>query len=361
MKKNQKTNRMNVFDEYKRLGEPDKKEKSEIWQTAIGLQQVDGLTPSQYLIETAKQNIEGKITIYEVKERLNDYYKAKPIKKDTDRTEEADKVSAHITEILSEKTFTFSPAEYITIHKRLFAGIYKHAGKIRDYNISKAEWVLNGETVYYASSGSIMATLDYDFEQEKKFSYKGLSKEQIAEHVAGFVSSLWQIHAFGEGNTRTTAVFIIKYLRTFGFTITNDLFAENSWYFRNALVRANYNDYKNNIYSTMEFLNRFFDNLLLDGKNVLKNRELLVKVGGEGDTVNDTVSMQYDTVNDTVFLLIKKMPKITSTKIAENLGVGIATVKREIKRLKDSGCIERVGSDKTGYWRVIKDDGEKMK
>jgi len=277
--KNKKENSeiISDFDEYKRLGEPEKKEKSEIWVAAIGLQQVDGLTPSQYLIENAKRNIEGEITIYEVKERLNSYYKTKPVKNPNDRTEEADKVSAHIAEILSEKTFTLSPAEYITIHKRLFTGVYKHAGKIRDYNISKDEWVLNGKTVYYASADSIRATLDYDFLQEKNFQYKGLSKEQMAEHIAKFVSGLWQIHAFGEGNTRTTAVFIIKYLRTLGFDVSNDLFAENSWYFRNALVRANYTDYKSGIFSTMEYLNRFLSSLLFGENNILKNRELRIE------------------------------------------------------------------------------------
>jgi fido (protein-threonine AMPylation protein) len=264
------------IDEYKRLGEPEKAEKSEIWRTAIGLQQVDGLTPSQYLVEAAKQNIEGEITIYEVQERLNGYYKIKPVKTTDDRTEEADKVSARIAEILSEKTFSFSPAEYITIHKRLFTGIYKFAGKIRDYNISKPEWVLGGESVYYASAYSIRATLDYDFEQEKSFVYSGLSTKQIVEHVTKFVSGLWQIHAFGEGNTRVTAVFIIKYLRTLGFTVTNNMFADHSWFFRNALVMANYNDYMKNIYSTAVYLNRFFGNLLLGESNTLKNRELLI-------------------------------------------------------------------------------------
>ena len=267
------------LEDYKRLGEPEKTEKTEIWQTAIGLQQVDGLTPSEYLIETAKQNIEGEITIYEVQERINGYYKEKPVKSTDDRTEEADKVSARIAEILSEKAFSLSPAEYITIHKRLFSGIYRFAGKIRDYNISKSEWVLGGETVYYASAYSIRETLDYDFGQEKSFVYKGLSKTQIVEHITKFISGLWQIHAFGEGNTRTTAVFAIKYFRTLGFTVTNNLFAEHSWYFRNALVRANYNDYKNNIYSTFEYLNYFFGNLLLGESNPLKNRDLRVFAG----------------------------------------------------------------------------------
>ena len=268
---------MNDFEEYIRQGEPEKKEKSYAWQTAIGLQEVDGLKPSPYLIETAKQNIEGDITIEEVKRLIDSYYKAKPVSDENDRTEEADKVSARITEILSEKTFNFSPAEYITIHKRLFEGIYPFAGKIRDYNITKAEWALKGETVYYASADSIQATLNYDFEQEKQFNYQGISLLQTVRHIIAFVSGIWQIHTFGEGNTRTTAVFIIKYLRTFGFNVSNNnMFAQHAWYFRNALVRANYNDFKNNIYATNEYLERFFRNLLLGESNVLKNKELLI-------------------------------------------------------------------------------------
>jgi fido (protein-threonine AMPylation protein) len=264
------------FEAYIRQGEPEQKEKTYAWQTAIGLQEVDGLKPSSYLIERAKQNIEGDITIDEVKHFIDNYYKAKPLQNDDDRTEEADKVSVRIMEILSEKAFNFSPAEYLTIHKRLFEGIYNFAGKIRDYNITKKEWVLKGETVYYASANSIRATLDYDFEQEKKFDYRGLDLQQIVQRITAFVSGIWQIHPFGEGNTRATAVFIIKYLRTFGFDISNDLFAQHSWYFRNALVRANYNDFKNNIHATNEYLERFFKNLLLEEKNVLKNKELLI-------------------------------------------------------------------------------------
>jgi len=267
---------MSDFEEYIKQGEPEKKEKVYIWQTAIGLQDVDGLKPSLYLIETAKQNIEGDVTIDEVKFRIDSYYKIQSTRDKNDRTEEADKVSVRIAEILSEKTFTFSPAEYIIIHKRLFEGIYQFAGKIRDYNISKAEWVLNGETVYYASADSIRATLNYEFEQEKQFNYRGISLLQIVQHITAFVSGLWQIHAFGEGNTRTTAVFIIKYLRTFGFDVNNDMFAQHSCYFRNALVRANYNDFKNNLYATKEYLERFFRNLLLNENNTLKNRELLI-------------------------------------------------------------------------------------
>jgi fido (protein-threonine AMPylation protein) len=231
---------MHNFDEYIRQTEPDKKEKGLIWQTAIGLQQVDGLKPSEYLIQIAIQNIEGDITFEEVKTLIDNYYKVQISRQDDeedDRTEEADKVSAHIAEILSEKTFSFSPVFYLNIHRRLFSGIYKFAGKIRDYNITKSEWVLDGETVLYADADMLRATLEFDFEQEKKFVFKGLSQQQVIEHIAHFISYLWQIHIFGEGNTRTTAVFLIKYLQKLGFkNINYDLFAQHSWYFRNALV-----------------------------------------------------------------------------------------------------------------------------
>ncbi len=342
---------MSDFEEYKKLGEPEKTQKSEIWQTAIGLQLVDGLTPSKYLIDTAREHIEGDITISEVKSRLNSYYQTKPTPED-DKTEEADKVSAHIAEILSEKTFTFSPAELISIHKRLFTGIYKFAGQIRDYNISKEEWVLNGETVLYASADSIKATLDYDFAQEKVFSYKGLSKRQKVEHIADFVSRIWQIHPFGEGNTRTTAVFIIKYLRSLGFDVSNDLFAEHSWYFRNALVRANFNDYNRDIFSTDDYLLSFFGNLLLEEKNDLRNRDLQIPL--DSGTVNDTVKPRIGTVNDTVLFLLESNPHLTADELAIKLGVSVRTVKRRLKGLKDIGAIARVGSDKTGYWQIKK-------
>ena len=344
------------FDEYKLLGEPDKVEKAEIWQTAIGLQQVDGLTPSEYLIETAKQNIEGEITFYEVQERLNGYYKLKPIQNDDDRTEEADKVSARIAEILSEKTFSFSPVEYITIHKRLFIGIYKFAGKIRDYNISKGEWVLNGKTVYYASADSIRATLDYDFEQEKAFHYKGLSKEQIVAHIAKFVSGIWQIHAFGEGNTRTTAVFAIKYLRTFGYTVTNNLFADHSWYFRNALVRANYNDYNNNIFSTYEYLDNFFGNLLLGESTALKNRDLHVFALTEIDVPVNVPEKDKNVPVKRKDEIVKRLldnPNLTAGELAAIFSVTDRTIKRDFTALKNENKIKRVGSDKVGHWEVI--------
>lgn len=347
---------MDSFEEYLRVGEPNKAEKAKVWKTAIGLQQVDGLVPSEYLIATAKQNIEGDISINEVKERIDTYYKQHPVKDTKNRTEEADKVSARIAEILSEQTFAFSPAEYLTIHRRLFQDVYSHAGKIRDYNITKQEWVLNGETVLYASAESLKATLEYDLEQEKKFSYKGLNQQEIIEHIAHFISYLWQIHIFGEGNTRTSAIFLIKYLRKLGFKeVNNNLFAEHSWYFRNALVRANYEDLSKGIFKTEKYLIRFLSNLLLGENHSLRNREMHVQYNETVKTQNDTLKSKKDTVNNTVFNLIKQDNKITATEISEQLKISLSTAKRKLKELKESGKLERIGSDKTGLWKIIEE------
>ena len=263
------------FKEYLKESEPDKAHKGYAWSTAIGLQAVDGLKPSKYLIDTAIQNIEGKLTMKEAQELIDSYYEESPVHlSDDERTEEADKVSSRIAEILCETAFSFSPNEYISIHRKLFLDIYKHAGEIRDYNITKKEWVLDGATVVYGSASELRATLEYDFSQEKNFSYKGLSMDEMIHHLAVFISRLWQIHIFAEGNTRTTAVFFIKYLRTLGFSAANDIFAENAWYFRNALVRANYTNLQKGIHETTEYLEVFLRNLLLNEKNELHNRNL---------------------------------------------------------------------------------------
>lgn len=263
------------FKEYLKESEPDKVSKGYAWSTAIGLQAVDGLKPSKYLIDTAIQNIEGEITLKEAQDLIDSYYEERHEHLPNDeRTEEADKVSSRIAGILSETAFSFLPNEYISIHRKLFQGIYKHAGKIRDYNITKKEWVLDGATVMYGSASELRDTLEYDFSQERNFSYKGLSMDEIIHHLAIFVSRLWQIHIFGEGNTRTTAVFFIKYLRMLGFSVTNDIFADNAWYFRNALVRANYTNLQKGVHETTEYLEIFLRNLLLNEKNELFNRKL---------------------------------------------------------------------------------------
>lgn len=260
------------FKDYIKQIEPDKKDKIFAWNTAIGLQNVDGLTVSKYLVDIATKNIEDEISIEEAKDLINKYYQSNKDINLENKMEVADKVSVNIVEILYENAFSLTPNEYISIHRRLFTGIYNHAGKIRNFNITKKEWVLDGNTVIYDSALELRRTLEYDISQEKNFSYKGLGIDEIIKHLSLFISNLWQIHIFQEGNTRTTAVFFIKYLRTLGFNVTNDIFAKNAWYFRNALVRANYSDIASNIHETTEYLELFLRNLLLNENNVLSNR-----------------------------------------------------------------------------------------
>lgn len=280
MNKDRKT--ITDFDEYIRQGEPEKREKAYIWQTAIGLQAVDGLTTSDYLNETAKRHIEGEIDIDEVRELIKTYYRSKSYREpDDDEKREADGVSANISKILSNHTLDFSAQGYIALHRRIFAGIFKHAGRVRDYNITKKEWVLENETVNYLNWEDLHRALDYDIEQERNFSYKGITADAMISHITRFVSGLWQIHAFGEGNTRTTAVFTIQYLRSIGFDITNDMFAKHSWYFRNALVRANYKNALKGIDYTPVYLERFFRNLLLGERWDLRNRYLHINPAEE--------------------------------------------------------------------------------
>lgn len=263
------------LNEYIKLGEPKPEEKTVAWQTAIGLQAVDGLTTSEYLLETAKENIEGKITIKEANARISNYYENRCDRHAIETgTKEADIVAGRITALLAEKAFSFTPAAWMSIHRYLFKDVFMHAGEIRTYNISKNEWVLNGKSVFYASYDSIPMTMEYDFKTEAAFSYKNLSRDAINRHLAQFTCDIWQIHPFGEGNTRSTAVFLIKYLSSLGYSINQECFAKKSWYFRNALVRANYNDFQNDIYATTIYLEKFFENLLFGGKNELKNRYL---------------------------------------------------------------------------------------
>ena len=266
------------FDEYLQQGEPSQKESAENWKTAIGLQAVDGLQPSAYLIDVAKRNIEGEISLDETRKLIDSYYQSKTVRtpKDEDE-EEADKVSVNIAKILASKTFAFNTNGYVSLHRRIFEGVFKHAGEIRQYDISKKEWVLEGDSVNYLNWEDLRRALDWDIEQEKNFSYKGLTDDEKIEHIAKFISGIWQIHAFREGNTRTTAIFTIQYLRSLGYEVNNEMFAKHSWYFRNALVRANYRNIQKGIDYSPIYLVRFFRNLLLKDGWVLKNRYLHIR------------------------------------------------------------------------------------
>lgn len=261
------------FDEYLRQGEPTQQEAASNWKTAIGLQAVDGLQPYAYLIDVAKRNIEGEITLDETRKLIDSYYQSKTVRtpKDEDE-EEADKVSANIAKILASKTFAFNTNGYVSLHRRIFEGVFKYAWEIRQYDISKKEWVLEGDSVNYLNWEDLRRALDWDIEQEKNFSYKGLTDDEKIEHITKFISGIWQIHAFREGNTRTTAIFTIQYLRSLGYKVNNEMFAKHSWYFRNALVRANYRNILKDIDYSPIYLVRFFRNLLLGENWVLKNR-----------------------------------------------------------------------------------------
>ena len=315
------------FDEYIRQGEPDKREKASIWQTAIGLQAVDGLKTSDYLKETARKHIEGDIDIDQARELIKTYYLSKTVREpDDDEKQEADKVSANITKILSTKTLDFSTKGYIALHRRIFEGVMKHAGELRKYDITKKEWVLENDTVNYLNWEDLRRAIDYDIEQERNFSYRGISKDLLIAHITKFVSGLWQIHAFGEGNTRTTAVFTIQYLRSIGFDVNNDLFARHSWYFRNALVRANYKNAKKGIDYTPMYLERFFRNLLLGDKWDLRNRYLHISPTEEwsvqpnlatrtsNDHVPEQVPEQVESILHTKNPLIIGLIKVIGTK-----------------------------------------------
>ncbi len=305
-KETKDNNNFASFDEYLRQGEPSQKESAENWKTAIGLQAVDGLQPSSYLIDVAKRNIEGEISIEEIRKLIDSYYQSKTARtpKD-DEEEEADKVSANIAKILASKTFAFNTNGYVSLHRRIFEGVFKHAGEIRTYDISKKEWVLEGDSVNYLNWEDLRRALDWDIEQEKNFRYTGLSDDEKIEHIAKFISGIWQIHAFREGNTRTTAVFTIQYLRSLGYKVNNEMFAKHSWYFRNALVRANYRNIQKGIEYSPLYLVRFFRNLLLNDGWVLKNRYLHIhpteewkvqpnlKLQENGGQINELVQQKH--------------------------------------------------------------------
>ena len=341
------------LSEYIKQGEPEKQEKAKTWETAIGLQDVDGLKPSEYLLDTAKEHIEGNINIDEAKKRINSYYEQSNERNNEDNTEEADKVSVRIAEILSEKAFNFSPTEMLNIHKRLFTGIYEQVGKYREYNFTKKEWILNDDTVTYSSYEAIKETIEYDFNQEKNFSYKDLRLDDLISHLSRFISNIWQVHPFCEGNTRTAAVFLIKYLRTFGFNVKNEIFADNSWYFRNALVRANYKNYEKNVFEDITFLEKFFYNLLTNTKYELKNRYMHIDYKETIEKISSNVS-SLPLEEQAILNIIKNNPSIKQEDIALQINKSVRTIKNYMSEMQRKGIIERKNGKRDGEWIVFK-------
>ena len=320
---------------------PKKYTNKYIINTGSGLQDVDGISNSPYFINQSQRYIKGEISLDELDKIINSYYKTKP--KTENRNDEADKVSIRIAQLISDDSFTFTVGQLLTIHKYLFNGIIKNSGKLRMYNFTKSEWILYGASVTYGDYKSLKDTLQYDLELEKEYDYKDLSIDETIEHLAIFISNLWQIHVFEEGNTRTTAVFVIKYLRSLGFDVTNDTFAKNSWYFRNALVRANYTNLSRGVTEDRSYLILFLRNLLLNEKNELKNKNLHIKL----------IKSKKEEKNETKIInLIINNSKITTEEISKKLGVSIRTVKSILSKLKKENKISRENGKRYGNWKV---------
>ncbi|WP_304630847.1 Fic family protein [uncultured Muribaculum sp.] len=361
--------RYKEFEQYLTSGEPGVEERARNWSIAIGLQDVDGLKPSEFLLEQAKANIEGRISSAEVGRRLEEYYSQKSVreKAEADGTLQADNVSDRINLLLEEKAFVFSPMELSRIHGFLFKGILPHAGQFRTYNITKNQWILDGETIEYGSAGSLMKLLTFDFAEEKKFDYSAVSSTEAIRHIVRFISDIWQIHAFGEGNTRTTAVFLIKYLRSFGFEVNNESFEKHSWFFRNALVRSQYENIPKGVHRTFEPLERFMNFTVFGIPADLRNRTLHIRwteplrrdgVLEEAKCQND-VSETPISLNERLSLkemavmqLIMADSKISIASITSKTGLSRRTVDRVIATLKEKGILVRQGAKNNATWTI---------
>ena len=363
---------MNDFGKYLQAGELGRRERAEAWATAIGLQQVDGLVPSQFLFSTAIDHIEGRITQNQARRRIHDYYAAhgETIERDPDK-EEADKVSERIVAVINDGGFEFTPEYYISIHAKLFKGVLSSAGKLRTVNIRKREWVLKDDSVTYGSADTIKPSLVRDFIDEREFDYGGKSPRQAIPHFARFIAQIWQVHPFGEGNTRTTAVFAIKYLNSLGYRVANNMFRDNSWFFRNALVRANYADCERGVKRDWSYLEAFFRNLLLGENNEMKSRYLLIGLteddkrkirelsdvksveGCQKKVVRKRLSenSRAKTANK-LLALLKEQSHLTQEGMARAMGISRQAIQKHLAKLKACGRLRRIGPDKGGHWEV---------
>ena len=248
------------------------------WDMAIGLQEVDNLKPSKYLEKLLEDNIEGNLTIKEVEDELKEYYIEKEKNNEINKNElECDFVSARIVELLNENKFELSVDYLKYVHKFLFQDVYEFAGEFRKVDFSKYEKILNNDSVAYGDSNTLKESLEYDISLEKEKDYKEMSIVEVINNITKFSSSIWQVHPFREGNTRTTAIFIEKYLISLGYNVDNTLFKDKSVYFRNALVRSNYFNNYLNIKEDNSYLIKFYENLLLGKNNNLHSSDLIVK------------------------------------------------------------------------------------
>ena len=252
--------------------------KQSEWDMAIGLQEVDNLKPSKYLEKLLQENVTGEKTIYEVEKELKEYYTEKENNNDVNHNElECDLVSTRIVELLQEDNFELSINYLKYVHKYLFQDVYEFAGEFRKIDFSKHERILNNDSVAYGDHKLLEQSLDYDITLEKNKNYKEMNIVDVINNITDFSSRIWQIHPFREGNTRTTALFIEKYLISLGYNVDNTLFKDKSVYFRNALVRSNYFNNYLNIKEDNSFLIKFYENLLLGKNNNLHSKDLIVE------------------------------------------------------------------------------------
>ena len=265
-------------NEYEEKYKPKGYIKQLEWYMAIGLQQVDNLKPSKYFEKLTKENIIGNLTIKEVEKELKSYYTEKENKNEVDYNElECDFVSTRIVELLQEDKFELSVDYLKYIHKYLFQDVYEFAGEFRKVDFSKQEIILNNDSVAYGDHKTLIDSLEYDISLEKEKNYKEMSIVEVINNITKFSSSIWQVHPFREGNTRTVALFIEKYLISLGYTVDNTLFKDKSVYFRNSLVRSNYFNNYLNIKEDTSYLTKFYENLLLGKNNNLNSNDLVIK------------------------------------------------------------------------------------
>ena len=349
------------FRGYLKAKEPGRRERADAWATAIGLQKVDGLSVSRYLVETAKEHIEGRITQAQARRRIRDYYEAKDERHQPDpERHEPDTVAERIAAVINDGGFAFTPEYFISLHAKLFRGVLPSAGKLRTRNIRKHEWVLKEDSVTYGDKATLKASLIRNFADEREYDYGGKTPAKMIPHFARFIAQIWQVHPFGEGNTRTTAVFAIKYLRSLGYQAANNMFRENSWYFRNALVRANYADSAQGVKREWIYLERFFLNLLIGEKNELKSRYLLIGYKASARTSDNESGGKKKAVRksgkktvDKVWELLHDQPHLTFEGMVAALGITRSTIQKHIANLKSAGRLRRVGPDKGGHWEAV--------
>lgn len=266
------------INDYIETETPNNYVKQQEWDMAIGLQEVDNLKPSKFLEKLLQENVTGEKTIYEVECELKEYYVEKEKNNEVNHNElECDLVSTRIVELLQENNFELSIDYLKYVHKYLFQDVYEFAGEFRKVDFSKHERILNNDSVVYGDYKLLEQSLDYDITLEKNKNYNEMNIVDVINNITDFSSRIWQIHPFREGNTRTTAIFIEKYLVSLGYNVDNTLFKDKSVYFRNALVRSNYFNNYLNIKEDNSFLIKFYENLLLGKNNNLHSRDLIVE------------------------------------------------------------------------------------